>query len=116
MGATKHLMDEVAARMEIDDPNDPRVLAEVNRLLSTRQRRTTVMPDREELTMNKAEEIAGQRYGREFNDLPNGLQYQVFSEAEQAVVDDLATQADLRLDGQKERRWDELELQRRLGK
>ncbi len=34
MGQIKHLMDEVAARMGIPDPNDPLVLAEVERLLS----------------------------------------------------------------------------------
>ena len=64
----------------------------------------------------KAEEIAGQRYGREFNDLSPQIQYQVWTEAEHVVADDLAAQADLRRDGQKERKWDELELQRRLGK
>lgn len=74
------------------------------------------MADFEELTMNKAEEIAEQRYGREFNDLPNNIQYQVFSEAEQAAHDDLATQADLRRNGHQETAWDELELMRRLGK
>jgi hypothetical protein len=34
MGGVKHMMDEVAARMGIDDPNDERVKAEVDRLLS----------------------------------------------------------------------------------
>jgi len=81
------------------------------------------MPDIEEMTINKAEEIAEQRYGREFNDLPSSLQMQVWMEAEQQVVDDLATQAGLRMDDMKirqnskgETKWDELELMRRLGK
>jgi hypothetical protein len=43
MSAIKHLMDEVAARMEIDDPNDERVKAEVNRLLSITKRRVAVI-------------------------------------------------------------------------
>jgi hypothetical protein len=81
------------------------------------------MPDIEEMTTNKAEEIAEQRYGREFNDLPSSLQMQVWMEAEQQVADDLATQAELRMDdmkirqnGKGETKWDELELMRRLGK
>ena len=43
MGGTKAMMDEVASRMEISDPNDPRVLAEVGRLLSLDQRRLIVL-------------------------------------------------------------------------
>jgi len=81
------------------------------------------MPDIEEMTTNKAEEIAEQRYGREFNDLPSSLQMQVWMEAEHQVADDLATQAELRMDdmkirqnGKGETKWDELELMRRLGK
>lgn len=38
MGAIKRMMEEVAERMEIDDPNDERVKAEVERLLSLSQR------------------------------------------------------------------------------
>ncbi len=34
MSQMKHMMDEVAARMGIQDPNDPRVQAEVERLLA----------------------------------------------------------------------------------
>jgi len=63
----------------------------------------------------KADEIAQQRYSREFYDLSPQLRYQVWFEAERAVMDDIATQADLRRDGKKEKPWDELELQRRLG-
>lgn len=43
MSGVKHLLDEVAARMEIDDPNDPRVGAEVERLLSIKQRRLIML-------------------------------------------------------------------------
>lgn len=43
MSGIKHMMDEVAARMEIDDPNDERVKAEVERLLSITQRRLVVL-------------------------------------------------------------------------
>jgi len=43
MSGTKRLMEEVAERMEIDDPNDPKVLAEVGRLLSIDERRLVVM-------------------------------------------------------------------------
>jgi hypothetical protein len=43
MGGVRHMMDEVAARMEIDDPNDPKVQAEVERLLSITNRRLVVL-------------------------------------------------------------------------
>lgn len=43
MGGTKHLMDEVAKNMDISDPNDPKVLAEVGRLLSLDERRFVVL-------------------------------------------------------------------------
>ena len=81
------------------------------------------MADIEEMTINKAEEIAEQRYGREFNDLSKQLQFEVWTEAEHSVADTLATQNDLQYDRMRERRngsqetkWDEIELMRRLGK
>lgn len=43
MGAVKRLAEEVAARMEIDDISDPRVLAEVDRQLSVNHRRLVVI-------------------------------------------------------------------------
>jgi len=43
MGGVKHMMDVVAARMEISDPNDPKVLTEVKRLLSITKRRVAVI-------------------------------------------------------------------------
>ena len=43
MSGTKRLMEEVAERMEVSDPNDPKVLAEVGRLLSLDERRLVVL-------------------------------------------------------------------------
>ena len=43
MSGIKRLMEEVAERMEIDDPNDPRVKAEVERLFSLSERRLVVV-------------------------------------------------------------------------
>ena len=43
MGGTKAMMDEVAKDMDIYDPNDPKVLAEVGRLLSLDERRLIVL-------------------------------------------------------------------------
>ncbi len=84
------------------------------------------MRDIEEITCNKAEELAEKRYGREFNDLPASLQMQIWMEAEQEAADYFACQADaiydrMREDGFNHRKdgddhWAELELQRRLGK
>jgi len=83
-------------------------------------------PDLEEMTSNKADEIAEQRYGREFSELPAPLQMQVWMEAEREVADKIATQNDLTYDRMRENGhkskeeceafWGELELQRRLGK
>lgn len=43
MSAIKNLMDEVAARMGVTDPNNPAVLEEVERLLSVNDRRLVVV-------------------------------------------------------------------------
>lgn len=43
MGAVKRMAEEVAERMEIGDISDPRVLAEVDRLLSINLRRLVVI-------------------------------------------------------------------------
>ena len=77
------------------------------------------MQDIKERTSNKAEDLAEQRYGREFNDLPPSEQMKVWMEAEQAVADDIACETDMLIDRMRENgvsHWDELELQRRLGK
>lgn len=43
MSGIKHMMDEVAVRMGIDDPNDERVKAECERLLSITDRRLVIL-------------------------------------------------------------------------
>ncbi len=85
-----------------------------------------VKQDLEERTINKADEIAEQRYGREFSDLPASLQMQVWMEAEQEAAEYFRTQADAIYDRMREEGFNhrkdgdghfaELELQRRLGK
>jgi len=91
------------------------------------------MRDYKEMVCEKAEELAEQRTGREFNDLPNHLQMSIWMDAEQEVNDNLACQADAIYDRMKEEamfnggnghkpkedreaHWAELELGRRLGK
>ena len=85
-----------------------------------------IQRDLEEITSNKADEIAQQRYGREFSDLPASLQMQVWMEAEQEAAEYFRTQEDglyerIREEGFNHRKdgddhFAELELQRRLGK
>jgi len=92
-----------------------------------------IQRDLEEITSNKADEIAQQRYGREFGDLPASLQMQVWMDAEREAADYFASQADAIYDRMKEEKlfrggnghkpkedqeahWAELELGRRLGK
>ncbi|MBA7478535.1 hypothetical protein ES707_13960 [subsurface metagenome] len=85
-----------------------------------------VKQDLEERTFNEADEIAKQRYGREFGDLPPSLQMQVWMEAEQKAAEYFRTQEDglyerIREEGFNHRKdgddhFAELELQRRLGK
>ena len=53
-----------------------------------------VKHDLEELTSNKADEIAEERYGMPFSDLPKLQQHDVWFEAESIVKDKLADQAD----------------------
>ncbi len=77
MGAVKHLMDEVAARMEVQDPNDPRVQAEVERLLV------------EERTSDRAEELAQKQTGFSFDGLPSQEQIRIWMQAEQQVRQEL---------------------------
>lgn len=76
-------------------------------------------PDLGDMICDKAEEIALERYGREFNELPATEQMHVWMEAENSVADKLASEADAiyeRLRDTCETKWDELELLRRLGK
>ena len=82
--------------------------------------------DLEERTINKADEIAEQRYGRPFSELPASPQMQIWMDAEREVADQLADEADnlydrIREEGFNHRKngddhFAELELQRRLGK
>jgi len=85
-----------------------------------------VKHDLEEMTSNKADEIAEQRYGRTFSELPASLQMQVWMDAEREVADKIADQNDFLYDqmrdnghkSKKEREafWADLEMGRRLGK
>jgi len=59
--------------------------------------------DLEELTVIKADEIAEQRYGMPFSDLPRLQQHDVWFEAESIVKDKLADQADFIYDQMRER-------------
>ena len=81
------------------------------------------MRDLDERLMSKCDEIALERHGLGFDDLSNAMQSKIFSEAEKAVADDLATLGDAIHDRLRESRnghepthWDELELLNRLGK
>lgn len=71
MGGTKRVAEAVAEGMTIPDPNDPRVVAEADRRLRTDRR---------------AEEIASQRYGWPFEELPPHEQMTVWLEAEHEEV------------------------------
>jgi len=83
-------------------------------------------PDLKDMIATKAEELAEQRYGREFNDLPASLQMKVWMDAEREAHDYFACQDDaihdrMKENGHKPREereafWAELGLQRRLGK
>ena len=83
-------------------------------------------PDLKDMIATKAEELAEQRYGREFNDLPASLQMKVWMDAEREVADKIADQNDfiydrMRENGHKPREereafWADLEISRRLGK
>ena len=61
------------------------------------------MFDVEEMTSLKADHIAEEKYGREFNDLPQNIQFQVWYEAEASVRDEIATEADAIYDAIREK-------------
>ena len=90
-------------------------------------------PDREEMTSEKADELAEQRCGQEFSELPSWMQMNIWLDAEREVVDYFAGEADAVYDRMKEEQlfgggnghrpeaeledhFLELELGRRLGK
>ena len=60
------------------------------------------MFDVKDMTTLKADEIALKRYGREFYDLPRSEQFKVWHEAEAAVRDEIASEADAIFDAIKE--------------
>lgn len=91
MGAIKHDMDAVAANLGIDNPNDPRVIEEVRKMLApAHQRRTWPQPDFEERVSDLADALALKQTGNEFSTLPAAEQYKVWLEAERQVNDQIA--------------------------
>jgi len=60
------------------------------------------MFDVKDMTQTRADEIAEQRYGRDFYELPKQVQFKVWHEAEAAVRDEIATEADAIFDAIKE--------------
>lgn len=61
------------------------------------------MFDVKDMTSSKADHIAEERYGREFQDLPQNIKFQVWHEAEAFVRDQIATEADAIYDAIRER-------------
>ena len=61
-----------------------------------------VKRDFEERVSDKADEIAEQRYGIEFNDLPMLLKHDVWFKAESIVKDEMADEADAIYDQMRE--------------
>lgn len=75
--------------------------------------------DWEERVIVKAEELAQEKYHRDFSDLPPQMEMQVWLEAEGIVNDQIADAMDAARKTVREKgidHWGELELQRRLGK
>jgi hypothetical protein len=78
-----------------------------------------IQRDAEERINAKSEEIAKERYGREFNSLPAPMMMRVWIEAENTVYDQMdaeleAKKAEVRRNGN--HFFDDLEVERRLGK
>jgi len=71
--------------------------------------------DVEERTSDRAEELAQKRFGVSFDVLASPLQMNVWMEAEVQVREELNEAAERACEARQER-WDELELERRLGK
>lgn len=65
--------------------------------------------------MNRAEELAQQRFGVSYDDLSNGPAMLVWRDAEVQVQEELNEAADRARDDQDITWFDELELERRLG-
>ena len=62
------------------------------------------MLDVKEAMQTEADQIADQRYGREFYELPNHIQHEVWCEAESIVRDKVADEADAIYERIKDRR------------
>ena len=62
-----------------------------------------IQRDLEERASEKAEEMAEQRCGRPFSDLPASVQMTVWMDAEQEAKDELADQADFIYDQMREK-------------
>lgn len=61
------------------------------------------MFDVRDMTSSKADEIAEKKYGREFQDLPQHIKFQVWHEAEAFVRDEIASTADAIYDAIREK-------------
>jgi len=59
-------------------------------------------PDLEDMIITKAEELAEQRYGREFGSLPPSLQMRTWMDAEKEVADYFASLTDAIYDRMRE--------------
>ena len=70
-----------------------------------------IQRDLEERTSEKADELAEERCGRPFSDLPASLQMQVWMDAEEEAKNDLASQDDFLYDQMREKSL----MSRRLG-
>lgn len=71
--------------------------------------------DVEERTSERAEELAQKRFGVSFDVLAPPLQMKTWTDAKVQVQEELNEAAERAVEGRKDF-WDELELQRRLGK
>ncbi len=63
------------------------------------------MQDIDEATLTEADQIAEQRYGRDFYDLPSPIQHDVWSEAEGRVKEKVADEIDRAYERLREARW-----------
>ena len=71
-----------------------------------------IQRDLEERTSEKAEEMAEQRCGRPFGELPASLQMTVWMDAQQEAIEELANQADFRYDQMREKGYQPTRLGR----
>ncbi len=78
-----------------------------------------IQRDLEARISDRTEELARERYQTEFEYLSPHLQMELWIEAEHLEQDRMASQMDAAYDAMREtgmNHWDELELERRLGK